>query len=146
MRVPTERVSVAKVSEALQLLNQQGASAIPRLLELYHENVVFQDPIQIVHGREAFARVNERMYARAKKITFLLSHAALAGDDLFLTWEMVFEPKLGPTLRIPGATHLRLSQGLVISHRDYWDLFSSLVETLPVVRAAYRAIVRRLGG
>ena len=121
------------------------AGALRELLPLYAGDVTFQDPIQTKHGKDGFAAINERLAARSKRLAFHV-RSSLAGDDqAFVTWHMELEPRFGPTLHCDGVTHLRLRDGLVVEHRDYWDLLDTVAGSLPGVATVYRALVAKLG-
>lgn len=112
----------------------------------YAEDVVFTDPIQTVRGRDAFLAMNRRLIRRARSIRFDARHVAQRGDEVFITWTMTMEPRLpAPTLVVEGVTHVTLRDGLVWRHTDYWDLLGSVMGSVPLVGAAYRAVVRLAG-
>jgi hypothetical protein len=60
-------------------------------------------------------------------------------------WRMVFRPKLGPELTIPGSSEFRSDQGLIVFHRDYWDLVGAAMSGFPRVEPLYRRLVALLG-
>lgn len=115
------------------------------LVPYYADDMVFTDPIQTVRGRDAFVELNHRLIGRVKYLRFEMSGMAQEGDQIFLAWVMIIGPRLGPEMRIDGVTHCTLRNGKIAVHRDHWDLVGSLVATIPVAGAVYKAAVRLLG-
>lgn len=71
--------------------------------------------------------------------------AAASGDTLFLTWTMTASFPLTPRVVVEGVSHLKVRDGRIARHRDYFDLVGSGIDAVPGVRAIYRAFVRRFG-
>ena len=122
-----------------------GEGALARLAELYDRDVVCRDPLQALHGREAFMAMNRRIMKRARRLSFDVKDALGGADTLFLAWAMTYEPHHGPTIVFEGSTHARVQGGLIVEHRDYWDLLSSVAHSLPLVRQIYAALAPHLG-
>lgn len=134
----------ASLRAAFQAANERQAAGLDDFLRLYHDDVHFEDPLQRTHGKEALAAALRSMYRKLRDIEFQIHTFSRAGDEAHLTWTMRFRPRLGPLLRIDAASHLKLRDGLILYHRDYWDLLSSLAEASPLGAQVYRALSRRL--
>jgi hypothetical protein len=124
---------------------REGEGALTQLADLYDRDVVFHDPLQTLNGREAFVAMNRRVMTRARHLSFDVKEVLGGGDSLFLSWTMTYEPHWGPTLVFEGATQARVRGGVIVAQRDYWDLLSSLAQSIPVVRNLYSALAPRLG-
>jgi hypothetical protein len=122
-----------------------GEEALTQLASLYAREMVFRDPLQRLNGRDAFIAMNRRIMNRARHLSFDVKDVLAGGDSLFLAWTMTYEPYRGPTLVFEGATHAHLRGGVIVEQRDYWDLLSSLAESIPVVRRLYAALAPKLG-
>jgi limonene-1,2-epoxide hydrolase len=141
----TTRPSVAgSLREALELLGRDVDGGNTLLAQLYDESVVFRDPLQTVHGLDAFLAMNRRLASRAREISFSVTDMAEGSSSVFMAWTMRYAPKVGPALHFEGTTHLKLRGGKVIEHRDYWDLLDSVTDTIPLVSRAYHGVVRHL--
>lgn len=136
---------LAVVEAALQDLVRDGQAAIDRLLTVYADDVHFQDPLQTFDGKPAFAAMNRRLLEAARELSFDVTSSAAAGDQLFLTWRMRMATRLGLTLNVDGATHIRLAGGRIVEHRDYWDLLGAVMDSLPIVAPVYRTLIAKLG-
>jgi hypothetical protein len=119
--------------------------ALTRLADLYDRDVVFRDPLQTLNGCEAFVAMNRRVMTRARHLSFDVKDSLGGGDSLFLAWTMSYAPRRGPTLVFEGASYARVQGGVIVEQRDYWDLLSSLAESIPIVRNLYAALAPRLG-
>lgn len=134
-----------KLVQIFNRLSPGDESLVDELGALYAEDMVFQDPIQTIHGREAFLEMNRRLIRRCKELRAQVEARASSGEHLFLKFQFELKPPLGTHLRIAGVTHLRVHEGLIVDHRDYWDLLGSVMESMPLVAPVYRAIVSKLG-
>jgi hypothetical protein len=118
---------------------------LPELLAHYAENLVFRDPIQTLHGREAFARMNRSLAERSRAFRFDLHDAAGADSVVFLRWTMYMTPKLGREMKVEGVSYLRTNDaGLVVEHVDYWDLPTFFASAVPGGAAVLRTLLRPL--
>jgi hypothetical protein len=119
--------------------------ALPVLLTHYDEALVFRDPIQTLHGREAFARMNRTLAERSRSFRFDLHDAEGSGSVVFLRWTMHMTPKLGRAMNVEGVSYLRTSAaGLVVEHVDYWDLPTFFASAVPGGAAVLRTLLRPL--
>ena len=119
--------------------------ALPALLEHYAADLVFRDPIQTLHGRDAFAHMNRSLASRARAFRFELHDAEGSGSVAFLRWTMHFTPKLGREMSVEGVSYLRANEaGLVVEHVDYWDLPTFMASAVPGGAAVLRTLLRPL--
>jgi len=133
-----------RLRAAFQVANERQAAGIDDFLRLYHDDVHFEDPLQRTHGKEALAAALRSMYRKLGDIDFQMYTFSRAGDEVHFTWTMRFRPRFGPRLCVNAASHLRLRDDLILYHRDYWDLLSSMADASPLSAQLYRAISRRL--
>ncbi|MCS6901219.1 MAG: nuclear transport factor 2 family protein [Myxococcales bacterium] len=133
----------ANLRSAFQAANERQSAAIDDILQLYHEDVYFEDPLQRLYGKQALARALRNMYRMLGTIEFQIQSFSLRGDEAHLTWMMCFRPPLGPLLRIEAASLIKVRDGRIVYHRDYWDLLSSLANACPFLARIYRGLSRR---
>ncbi len=141
--------TTAEIADAVILAFNDFAkdpeAQIEKIAPLYDENVRFTDPIQTLDGRQAFIDMNRRLVARSRELRFDVFDRAVEGDNIFFAWRMVFAMKVGPRLEIDGTSHLRVKDGRIVFHRDYWDLAGSVADSIPLAAPFYRALVAKLG-
>jgi hypothetical protein len=118
--------------------------AITAFRPLYRDDMTFQDPFhtQLV-GWDAFAAMNRRLAARWGKMRWTFHELVGEGEQGFLSWTIDISPRLLPSMKLDGTTHIKLREGRIAMHRDYWDLLGSFMSTLPVA-PVYRNLIKRL--
>ncbi len=134
-----------RLRDAFRNFEREGVGVLERLAPLYDPNVVFRDPLQTIHGRDAFLAMNRRIMGRARRLSFEVTDAVGREGTLFLAWKMMYEPHVGPTLSFEGATHARVRKGRIVEQRDHWDMLSTVAASLPLVRHVYAALAPHLG-
>ena len=112
-------------------LSAGDAASIEALRPFYADDMVFEDPIQKVHGVEPFIALNRRLVLRARELHFRIERVVSTDTEVFSTWHMHFRPKVGPAFEIDAASHLLLEKGRVQRHRDYWDLGALFASAVP---------------
>jgi steroid delta-isomerase len=115
-------------------------ASLDDLVALYADDCRFKDPFNDVRGRAALRRVFAHMFETVKAPRFVVAEAMVEGDRCFLSWDF----HAGDFV-IRGASHLHFdAAGLVVMHRDYWDVAEELYEKLPVLGALMRLLKRKL--
>jgi hypothetical protein len=109
---------------------------------VYADDMFFQDPMQKVHGIEAFIRTNRKLLSRSRELHFDVGAPVGSDEEFFMTWTMKFRPKLGPAFDTEGVTHIRTKGGRIVYHRDHWDIASLVMTALPGGPALMRAAMR----
>jgi ketosteroid isomerase-like protein len=138
---PTQFVDLPQRFGALwEAVRAGDKGSVDALAPLYGEDMVFQDPLQTIRGREDFLDVMRRLVERSREVAFRIESVASEGESLFASWTMELQPRLGPRLRIEGATHARTAGGVIVGHRDYWDLLQSVTDAVPLAGAVYRSV------
>lgn len=106
------------------------------LAEVYHENVIFEDPLHKVEGLSNFIDYFENLYTHVITCTFEISHIINTSDEAAVYWEMHYQhPKLnsGKTISVMGHSRLKAIDNKIIYHRDYLDLGAMLYENVPLL-------------
>lgn len=136
-----------RVIDALEGINEPDAEAARRAAEIYDEEVVFSDPVQTCHGKAAVLDMTRRYRQRARELRFEIDRESVveSGDHLYFTWTGTFAGKVGPRVRVEGATRIVLRDGRILQHRDYFDVLGGVLGSMPGVAAAYRRLVHLVG-
>lgn len=141
--------SASPIGDRLRAIAAQMSSgevaALLGLAKLYHAEVEFEDPMQSLQGREAFVEMNRRALVAAREYHIEFDEIVEDRHRVFARWTMRYRAKRGPRFVISGVSFLQLVDGQVLYHRDYWDLASSLLNSVPWVGRAYRRALRLLG-
>ena len=131
-------------SRALETLFREREPALPAFLSLYDEHVQFEDPLHRISGRDAYAEVNRRFLARARRLDITVEDLAEQGGLVFASWRMHFAPRLGPELTLEGVSHLRTREGRIVYHRDHFDTVGGATSAVPGLSSLYRAVFSRV--
>ncbi len=105
------------------------------LTTIYHEDIVFIDPMHQVEGLVQLQCYFANLYQNLSTCHFSIEKVLLENDSAALYWQMSYQhPKLnkGNTVTVDGHSHIRGIQDKVIYHRDYLDLGAMLYEQLPL--------------
>jgi len=120
--------------------------AVDDMAPLYAADVRFVDPFQDITGRDAFIRMNRKLVHRLEEMRFDDLAVVGAEPHFMISWTSTIRAKLGPTIVAPGVSEFRSRDGLVVYHRDHWDLLSSVAGSIPGVGLVYRRITERIFG
>jgi limonene-1,2-epoxide hydrolase len=128
-----------RIIEALESI-QHGVAQVDRAAEVYEDDVVFRDPIHTCRGKAALRAMTRRYVEGAREIGFEIDRSSVVESDgsMYFTWIGTFAARIGPTVRVEGATHLRLRGERIADHRDYFDVLGAVVSSLPGVAMARR--------
>ena len=131
-----------RLAAGLAALSPHDLPTVEAFRALYHPDVEFRDPVQSLRGLEAFIAMNYRLLRRSKELSFEIHRTS--GDDAlcFLVWTARFVPKFGPRMEVEGVSELEAKDGLVVRHRDYWDLGELAASSIPGGRRILAAILR----
>jgi steroid delta-isomerase len=139
-----ERLAVARIVHFFEALQPAD---VTRMGEFYTAEAWFKDPFNEARGLAQVQRIFSHMYETLDQPHFVVTGQLVDGAQCFLTWNFVFRfkrfsPDAWQTVR--GGSHLQLSRdGLIESHRDYWDAAEELYEKLPAIGSLMRWLKRR---
>ncbi|WP_010484317.1 nuclear transport factor 2 family protein [Pseudomonas sp. S9] len=109
---------------------------LERLVDLYSEDAVFQDPLHTLHGLANIRGYFAELYANVSDLSFdFKGYDQVGSGEGYLRWTMSYRhPRLagGNLIQVEGCSHL-LWHTRVYQHRDYFDAGSLLYEHLPVL-------------
>jgi ketosteroid isomerase-like protein len=137
-------VTAEAINNALAAFERSEAEVLALLTELYHPDILFQDPIQQVRGRDAFLEANRRLIRRARRVSFVIHDIIESGDRIVATWRFSFLTRVGIELQAEAISYMTLRDGLIVQHRDYWDPAGAVLVKIPGIRALYRKLLNAL--
>jgi hypothetical protein len=133
-----------RLCDALEAVNTLGPAATEVLAGIYHEDVVFRDPLQQVRSREQVLAAVARYAKGARKLQLLIDRSRVSEEagHLYAPWTSIFAGKFGPIVHCDGVSQLILSGDRVIYHRDYFDVLGTAAGAFPRVVAAYQFLMK----
>lgn len=117
------------------------------LNNIYHSNIVFEDPLHKVEGLKDFIAYFENLYTHVITCTFEINHTIHTSDEAAIYWEMHYKhPKLnaGKNITVKGHSRLKMVDNKIIYHRDYLDVGAMLYEHIPLVGSIVRFLKHRV--
>lgn len=127
--------------------NTHGKPDWSHLFPLYHDDIVFQDAIQRVEGREDFEAMCHRLTKRCRELSMRILDVSQDDRIIFLDWEMTMMFERYPSSTLYGCTKLALDDaGLIVRQRDYYDLWGDIFDNIPRFAKIYRRFMRRRFG
>jgi len=106
------------------------------LATIYHEQVVFIDPIHKVEGFSDLYQYFKNLYQNISYCDFVIDDVLWQDSQASIFWTMSYQhPKLnkGQMVTVLGTSNIKGEGDKVIYHRDYLDLGAMLYEQLPVL-------------
>jgi steroid Delta-isomerase len=144
-----------ELTRTIRFFETLSPQSMVHLDEIYSDEAYFKDPFNEVRGRDEIARIFSAMFSQLDRPQFLVKRALQqtpAGTDsrpgeAFLTWDFRFRFKgfqREKDQQIHGASLLEFtSEGLILSHRDYWDAAEELYEKIPWLGGLMRILKRQ---
>ncbi len=127
--------------------NTDGKPDWSHLFPYYHDEIVFQDSIQRVDGKEAFIELCNRLASRCKQLHMDIGAIASTDREIIFEWTMTMMFKRFPSTPIYGCTKLTLHEdGRIIQQRDYYDLWGDIFNGIPWFKKIYRRFMSRKFG
>lgn len=141
----SETIAPPPVALFKQVFSRLTPETVMPVAELYAADVVFEDPVHRMAGRDALAAYFARLNARIESAEFVFDDEVIADGRAALTWTMTVRTRRPrQTIVVPGASVLRFDER-IRSQRDYFDVGAMLYERIPVVGWALRQLKSALG-
>ena len=128
--------------------NTEGKPDWSHIFPYYHQDIIFQDSIQRVEGKEAFLGVCNRLARRCSRLNMELPAIVKEGGTIFMQWEMTMIFRRTPSSTLYGCSKLMLNEDetLILNQRDYYDLWGDIFDNIPVFGKIYRRFMHRKFG
>lgn len=117
--------------------------------QLYHQDVVFEDPITRVEGIDALKVYYTHAYANVRYIKFDFKNIVEAQNTYTCEWDMHLQAKMlnfGKEIVVKGVSLLVFDEETdkIIRHRDYLDLGEMVYEQIPGLGSVVRLLKSQL--
>ena len=131
----------------VQTYNTQGKPDWTHLFPYYHDDIIFEDSIQRIEGKAEFMAMCNRLARRCEKLNMDIQSIVMGEKQVFFQWKMVMSFKKWPNTALYGCTRLTLAaDNRIITQRDYFDLWGTILDGIPLLRKSYWNFMRRYFG
>lgn len=143
-----EPLTVERIRELWgKTYNKEGKPDWSHLFPYYHDEIVFQDSIQVVEGKSDFMDLCQRLTDRCEQLSMDIYTIAEAPDSFLFDWEMVMTFRRWPSSSIFGSTKITIAEdNRIIRQRDYFDLWGDIFNNIPYFHKPYRRFMKRYFG
>jgi hypothetical protein len=138
-----------RLREIESLFNNFNSDTLHLADDFYDQDVIFQDPIVELRGRDALKAYYADMYENVTSIRFDFSGGIEKAEEAVVFWTMEVRAKGlkgGDPVLLEGVSHIRFGgkEGKAIYHRDYFDMGAFVYENVPVLGSIIRYTKKRL--
>lgn len=122
------------LSEFVRVYQTLNTVNLDSLKTVYHQNVVFIDPLHKIEGFDELSKYFEQLYKNLSTCEFVINKVLTQGHEAAIYWTMTYQHnKLnsGQPVNVVGSSFIKSDKGKIIFHRDYLDLGAMLYEQLP---------------
>lgn len=128
--------------------NTDGKPDWSHIFQYYHKDIVFQDTIQRIEGKEEFVEMCNRLTARTKQLNMEIVSIAQNDNIIIFDWIMTMMFKKWPSTPLYGSTRLTLDEHheAIMEQRDYYDLWGDIFNNIPRFGRMYRRFIKRKFG
>ena len=144
-----ERAMSDRLEQTEALFNNFNIDTLDLADGFYDPDVVFQDPIVELKGRDRLKAYYADMYENVTSIRFDFSGGIQREEEVVVFWTMEVRAKGfkgGEPVLLDGVSHIKFGgeSGKAIYHRDYFDMGAFVYENIPVLGSVVRYINKRL--
>ncbi|MBL8995198.1 MAG: nuclear transport factor 2 family protein [Spirochaetia bacterium] len=130
-----------------EFFNRLNKDTMSLVDEFYDEKIVFVDPVVTLTSREAIKTYYSNQYQNLISIKFDFESIQSQGDEQMAVWKMTMCHKAlqgGRPIVVDGMTHLRLKNGKVVYHHDYFDMGVFIYENIPLLGRLVKFVKKKL--
>ena len=127
--------------------NKTGKPDWSHIFPYYHEDIIFQDTVQTIEGKEPFVEMCNRLTDRCERLEMEISSVVVAENEIFMEWKMTMIFRKTPSTPIFGCSKMTLGDdGRIIKQRDYYDLWGDIFQNVPIMKKLYPKFMFKLFG
>ena len=121
------------------------AGDISALDEIYSPQVLFEDPIHKIEGRNMLKAYFHKLNQNLIQGSFHFTEEHILADSAYLSWEMKLQLKRPKKEIIASGISALKFQDQITVQRDYFDAGELFYEHVPIVGGIIRMLKKRLG-
>ncbi|MEO9946254.1 nuclear transport factor 2 family protein [Paraglaciecola sp.] len=135
-----------KIENFVTIYQKLNKDNLALLEDIYHQDVVFIDPLHTVEGLKELEQYFSHLYSNLQSITFNIDESVEINDRGFLYWTMTYcHPSLnrGKPINVSGHSRIKFHNERVIFHQDYVDTNTMIFEHIPLVGKVIKYLKKR---
>jgi limonene-1,2-epoxide hydrolase len=130
-----------------QTYNRDGKPDWSHIFPYYHEDILFEDSIQRFEGKAEFMAMCDRLSNRCEQLHMDILSIVMVSVDVFFQWKMVMMFKKFPPTPLFGCTKITIgNDNRIIYQRDYFDIWGTIINGIPLLRKSYWKFMHRYFG
>ena len=134
--------TINELSEWYQKLSRESLEDISKY---YDKDAYFKDPFNEIRGIGKIKHIFVDMFDQLQGPRFVFIDTIVQDQQAFVTWDFIFSIK-NKKYTIHGSSHLKFNEtGLIIYHRDYWDVGEELFLKVPIIKNIYGLVRNKIG-
>jgi limonene-1,2-epoxide hydrolase len=127
--------------------NRDGKPDWSHIFPYYSDDIIFEDSIQRIEGKTEFIALCNRLSNRCEQLHMDISSIVMDAHIVFFQWKMVMKFKKWPSTPLYGCTKLTIGEdNRIIEQRDYFDLWGTIINGIPLLRKSYWKFMHRYFG
>lgn len=141
-----EKVQPIWLDSFIDVYSQLSTDNLQLLDYLYHQDVIFIDPMQSLQGLAQLKKYFDNLYSNLLSCNFTIVQVIHEGNQAAIYWQMTFcHPYLnrGNKVTVSGSSHIQGNEDKVTYHKDFVDLGAMLYEQIPFLGQLIRFIKRK---
>ncbi|WP_105170346.1 nuclear transport factor 2 family protein [Pseudoalteromonas sp. T1lg24] len=134
------------IDEFLTMYNKLDRANLSLLANIYHQDVVFIDPLHRIDGLSELTKYFSNLYENLDAGRFEMKKVLQQDNTVSLYWTMYFSHskiKAGKEVSFDGNSYLEYRDGKVIFHRDYFNAADMLYQHIPVLGGLINLVKKR---
>jgi limonene-1,2-epoxide hydrolase len=127
--------------------NRDGKPDWSHIFPYYSDDIVFEDIIQRIEGKAEFIALCNRLSNRCEQLHMDITSIVMDSHVVFFQWTMVMMFKKWPSTPLNGCTKLTIGyDNRIIEQRDYFDLWGTILNGIPLLRKSYWKFMHKYFG
>jgi ketosteroid isomerase-like protein len=130
-----------------EFFDKFSLSNIDLVDQFYAKDALFEDPIGTHKGSVQIKKYYANLYKNVNAIRFEYLETIVQGEKHVLVWKMYLKAKGikgGEEVVTHGNSVVHFKNGMVVYHRDYFDMGEFIYEHIPVLGSTVKFVKKKL--
>ena len=131
----------------IEFYRDLGPQSVAKLPDVYHEKVIFVDPVGEHHGLEAVKHYFQHLLSATESCHFEVTQMFSDEHKALARWQMKMRhPRIGKgkEITLEGVSELTFASNRIIKQVDFYDLGTMIYEHIPVLGSIIRFVKKKM--